>query len=131
MLQVDVCCLVPQTESIFLFQRIFSLTKRGDLWMNYTASPWELPDDKAPLQLLDEAREAIRSNVSAAGASQAKRDALDGYLNVYGQVSRRGTDEERQATKQSLEDLRRSAANGDTFDSVLVRFGEALNPQDA
>lgn len=106
------------TESVFLLQRIFSPTTKGDLWMDYTSSGWELSDDKAPLQLVAGARQAVRS-IASADVSQAKREALDAYLDVYALVSRRGTDEQWKAIKQSVEALRVKAAKGDTFDNVL------------
>ncbi|KAL8435805.1 hypothetical protein ACSSS7_002182 [Eimeria intestinalis] len=76
-------------------------------------------DNLTPLLLLDSARLSLLSGSFAEGVSREKVAALETYLSVYEQASRRGTDEQWKEVKASLEFLTSSATKKASFDSVL------------
>ncbi|KAL8275958.1 hypothetical protein Esti_000074 [Eimeria stiedai] len=124
--------VVDEVESVFLLQRLFSPAEKDDLYLQYATPAWELQDDLETLQLLDRARQELLSGAFAEGASEGERAALQTYLNVYEQASRRGSDEQWKEIKASLESLKTSASKGADFDSVLeaarkyaVKFAKA------
>ncbi|OEH76697.1 hypothetical protein cyc_02392 [Cyclospora cayetanensis] len=106
--------------SILLMQKMFSPPINEELWMNYVTPEWELEDNKAPLQLVATAHQAVESLTSEESLDPWKRRALSTYLNVHAQAARRASDEDWPRVKTAIDSVLDSAGRGKKIDDVLA-----------
>ncbi|XP_026194213.1 uncharacterized protein LOC34619253 [Cyclospora cayetanensis] len=112
--------LVDDIASILLMQKMFSPPINEELWMNYVTPEWELEDNKAPLQLVATAHQAVESLTSEESLDPWKRRALSTYLNVHAQAARRASDEDWPRVKTAIDSVLDSAGRGKKIDDVLA-----------